>query len=186
VHHAASALHRLADAGHAQAAAAAAAGRLYVPTRSLPDGYDVPHRLAPAPQDRIDTMLGRYAGAWEASGRFLEAAARVAETVGSPSRILTAAAGAAGWPGGRTISSGLVLQVLQRMGVTSPELLHRAAAVDRAAGQLLEEARASPGRRQAVHQAAAPVPGAAGWPASPAAGQAHPGRTPGDGPELVA
>jgi hypothetical protein len=190
VHHAASALYRLAAAGHAQAEAAAAAGRLYVPTRSLPPGYDVPRRLAPAPQSRVDEMLERYAGAWRASGRFLETAARVAETVGSPSRILTAAAEAAGWPGGRTISTGLVLQVLQRMGVTSPELLQRAAAVDSAAGQLLEEAHNAPGRRRAVNadQATAPGPGAAGRPASPAAvaGQPLPGQDPEAGPDLVA
>jgi hypothetical protein len=185
VHHAASALYRLAAAGHAQVTAAAAAGRLYVPTRSLPDGYDIPHRLAAAPLSRIDAMLERYAAAWQASGRLLETAGRVAETVGSPSRILTAAAAAVGWPAGRTISSGLVLQVLQRMGVTSPDLLQRAAAVDSAAGLLLEEAYRSPHRRQAVNasSAAAPAPAARGRPASPAA---TPGLDPEDGPELVA
>jgi hypothetical protein len=116
VHHAASPLCRLAAAGHAQVTATATVGRLYVPTRSLPDGYDIPHRFAAAPLSHIDAMLERYAAACQASGRFLETVGRVAETVGSPSRILTAAAGAVGWPAGRTISSGLVLQVLQRMG----------------------------------------------------------------------
>jgi hypothetical protein len=184
VHYAASALHRLAAAGHAQVTAAATAGRLYVPTRSLPDGYDVPHRLAAAPLSRVDAMLGRYAAACQASGRFLETAGRVAETVGSPSRILTAAGGAVGWPAGRAISSGLVLQVLQRMGVTSPDLLQRAAAVDTAAGLLLEEAHRSP-RRRAVNssRAAAPAPGASGRPASTAATA---GRNPEGVPELVA
>jgi hypothetical protein len=49
VHHAADAISRIAAADHA-AVLDAAGNRLYVPTRRLPENYDIPHPYAPAPR----------------------------------------------------------------------------------------------------------------------------------------
>ena len=95
-HYAARAVHRFAAAGHAQVVAAAAARRLYVPTRLLPESYNVPHRVAKAPAGHVDALLRRYDGAGRASRRALETVADVAERVGAPSQVLTAAARATG------------------------------------------------------------------------------------------
>jgi hypothetical protein len=35
-------------------------GRLIVPTRSLPDSFDVPYRFAPAPGTRSAPLLSSY------------------------------------------------------------------------------------------------------------------------------
>ncbi len=55
VHHACETLAQLADAEHERVATAGQAGRLLVLTRSLPDGFDVPHRYAPQPPTSVSS-----------------------------------------------------------------------------------------------------------------------------------
>jgi len=67
VHQATETLTQIASADHEQIQAAAQARRLLVPTRSLPDRFDIPHPFAPAPPDRIETLLVAYHNARVAS-----------------------------------------------------------------------------------------------------------------------
>lgn len=91
VHQTSHTLTRLARAEHDQVQAAAQTGRLLVPTRSLPDTYNVPHPFAPAPPDRIGTLLSAYSGADQASAEMTASVARVASAVRAPSDVLTTA-----------------------------------------------------------------------------------------------
>ena len=75
VHQATETLTQIAAAGHGQIRAAAQAGRLLVPTRSLPDRFDIPHPFAPAPRDRVDALLNAYHNARTASAQATAAVA---------------------------------------------------------------------------------------------------------------
>jgi hypothetical protein len=114
VHYASAAVMRLGEAGEQQIRVAAAAGRLYVPTRSLPEDYDVPRRMAKAPQSRVDTVLQAYSLAAEASVTSTLAVAAAAEVTGAPSRVLSAAARAAGNTRGGPLPQGLVMRLLMQ------------------------------------------------------------------------
>ena len=155
VHHACHTLTQIAAADQEQIRAAAAAGRLLVPTRSLPDTFDIPRAFAHAPGDRVDEVLADYRDAGVASGRANAAVADIASAVRAPSQILTAArsavlAGAglaAGYP--RPVAEpatvrrwsrnavGPVERSLRDLGVTSLSVLVRAAAIDRAGQQII-------------------------------------------------
>ena len=91
VHQATETLTQIAAAGHGQIRAAAQAGRLLVPTRSLPDRFDFPHPFAPAPRDRVDALLDAYHHARTASAQATAAVATIAADVRAPSHILTLA-----------------------------------------------------------------------------------------------
>ena len=65
----ADALARVALTDTATVQAAAQAGRLYVPTRSLPKEYDVPRAFAPALTDTVLDLRDVYHGAADASTR---------------------------------------------------------------------------------------------------------------------
>ena len=155
-HHACDAVTSLAYAERERIRTAASAGRLLVPTRSLPGTMDIPRPFAPALRGHIDALLGLYqdtaAAAAEASARAGEAAA----IIRAPSHVLTAARAAAS-PGrdasaslprqpGPAVASqprehaGAVQNALHELGVTSPGLLQRAADIDRASEQLIIEA----------------------------------------------
>jgi len=173
-HYAARAVHRFAAAGHAQVLAASTARHLYIPTRYLPESFNIPHRLAKAPANHVDALLGRYDGAGRASRRVLDTVAGIAELTGAPSQVLTAAARATGRSPARTApGSDLLLQILQQMGVTDPALLQRAAALTSETGRLLEEARTQGARRYAVNsrQLLPARPGYYRDPRSPLAGR---------------
>jgi hypothetical protein len=64
---------------------------MLVPTRSLPDKFDVPHPFALAPSDRVDVLLAAYHDAGTASAQAITAVAQVAADIHAPSRILTEA-----------------------------------------------------------------------------------------------
>ncbi len=159
VHYACDAVTGLAYAERERIRTAAAAGRLLVPTRSLPDTMDIPRPYAPALPDRIDELLSLY----QHTG--MEAAAATAEVgdaaavVRAPSRVLVAAqtarqAGRSGSSGRpqhatgepspasepRELLPGRVKNVLHGLGIKSPDLLQRAAEIDRASEQLLTDA----------------------------------------------
>jgi hypothetical protein len=61
------------------------AGRLYVPTRSLPEGYDVPHRSARIPPDRAEELTGAYKAAARTSAAATDPLASAVLAAGGPS-----------------------------------------------------------------------------------------------------
>ena len=119
VHYASAAVQRLAEAGGEQIRTAESAGRLYVPTRSLPElQYDVPRRMADAPKSRVDEVLRLYSGAAEASAASSLAVAVAADMTGAPSRVLSAAAQAISRRGDATPPVELDVQTLSWLDMT--------------------------------------------------------------------
>jgi hypothetical protein len=118
VHYATAAVMRLGEAGEQQTRVAAAAGRLYVTTRSLPErGYDVPRRMAKAPQSRVNAVLQAYSRATEASATSTRALAAAADITGAPSRVLSAAARAVTGTRSEPLPQGLVMRLLMQPGM---------------------------------------------------------------------
>jgi len=158
IHHACETLTQLTWADREQIRTAARAGRILVPTRSLPDNYDIPHPYAHAPANRVDSLLGVYQAAGEANARTRDAVAGIAEATRAPSRRLTAArAVARARPDDRlgverVRSSGLPVQgkvpdlpgpvegTLRDLGFTAPDLLRRGAKIDHAGERLISAA----------------------------------------------
>jgi hypothetical protein len=133
------------------------AGRLYVPTRTLPDSYNVPRRYATTPLQRTGPLLEAYTTAAQASAQATTALAGLARTIGAPSATLAlaraactphqppgpsqpASAAVTGQPPTRTATPGPVEQAIQQLHLNDPALLLRAAAIDQAARQLLAQA----------------------------------------------
>ena len=117
---------------------AAAAGRLYVTTRSLPEWYDVPRPYADAPPDRIGAALAAYADTADTCQAALHSAAQVAATIDAPSRVLSTAGQATAHPG--TMSRGRLEQSLIDLGVHDGGLLRQGAEIDQMAQQVLAQA----------------------------------------------
>ena len=157
VHQATKTLTRIAQADHNQIRAAAQAGRLLVPTRSLPDRFDIPHPFAPALADRVDALLAAYDHAAARSAQATNAVATIAADIRSHSRILTLAdaairdASEVAGNGSRSAepvpepdlasgSPGPVERILHDLGVTSPAMLERASAIDQLGEQLILDA----------------------------------------------
>jgi hypothetical protein len=153
VHQATETLTQIATADQGQIRAAAQAGRLLVPTRSLPDRFDIPHPFAPAPRDRVDALLNAYSNARTASAQATAAVATTAADLRAPSHILTLA-GAAIRGDSEIIANGQqkpaepaahdaqaypgpVERILHDLGVTNPATLLRASAIDQAGEQLI-------------------------------------------------
>ena len=90
IHHASHTLAQVAEADRSQARSASMTGRLIVPTRSLPDSFDVPYRFAPAPGTRSAPLLSSYDLALQASKAATDAIAELAADVKAPSQMLTA------------------------------------------------------------------------------------------------
>lgn len=97
-HHAIDALAFVAKADSEAVQAAAWAHRLYVPTRSLPDGYDVPRPFATAPVARSQELLEAYHIAHDASMQAAQALDELTLTAGTSSRVLALARAAAATP----------------------------------------------------------------------------------------
>jgi hypothetical protein len=163
-HHACETLAGLADAEHDQIRAAARAGRILVPTRSLSEEHDIPYPFARAPRERVEVLLKRYGEAAQASRQATETVGEVAEITRAPSRILALARSAvAGRPdpvpdvtdvalrrsvdAGSEASAagvpGLVETTLLDLGVTDPRLLARSAKIDHDAERLIIDAAAT-------------------------------------------
>ena len=153
VHQATETLTQIAAADHGQIRAAAQAGRLLVPTRSLPDRFDIPHPFAPAPRDRVDALLDAYHNARTASAQATAAVATIAAEVRAPSHILTLARAAIrrdseimangqqepAEPEAHDAQAcpGPVERILHDLGVTNPAMLVRASAIDQLGEQLI-------------------------------------------------
>jgi hypothetical protein len=159
VHHACHTLTRLAWAQEGVIRTAAQAGRILVPTRSLPYDLDIPHPHTQAPREHIDRLLAGYRIAGHASSRATSAAAQAAATTGAPSRVLAATMATKPGrdrdePGRRAVNSqrpaslkqrplglaGPVERTLLDLGVTRPDLLRRAAELDRDSERLIVDA----------------------------------------------
>ena len=168
VHQSVDALARLAKADMDAVEAADQAGRLYVPTRSLPEDYDVPRPFATAPVSRCQVLHEAYRVALDASVQAARALDELSVTAGTPSKALALARAAAsaqsrrpgsqprpddGIPGGpqpadipfthsraSTGRPGPVEQAIRERHISDPVMLLRAAAIDNAARQLIAQA----------------------------------------------
>jgi hypothetical protein len=142
LHYAADSLARAAHTDLDTLRTAAAAGRLYVTTRSLPElHYDVPRPYADAPGDRVAAALAAYAGAAETSQAMLHAAAQAAAAVDAPSRVLSVAQQATAYPA--IASRGRLEQNLVDLGVRDTQLLRQGAELDQMAQRILAQAHRS-------------------------------------------
>ena len=167
-HQAIDALAVVAKADGQAVDAASAAGRLYVPTRSLPGEYDVPRPFAPAPPTRCQALHEAYGAALHATLTTARALDDLAVAAQAPSKVLALARAAAlaqspqpgnqnqpgdGTPPGRlpagatfresrtsTGRAGPVEQAIRDHGVSDPIVLLRAAAIDNAAWRLITQA----------------------------------------------
>jgi hypothetical protein len=165
-HQVADALARVALTDADTVQAAARAGRLYVPTRSLPTGYDVPRAFAPALTDTVLDLRDTYHGAAEASTRAARELDELAISVAAPSKPLALAraaipaqtrrrGGQDTWPDDDSrrdlpragvsfrhsrASTGLpgpVERAVRQRRASDPVVLLRAAAIDNAARDLV-------------------------------------------------
>lgn len=180
-HQACDALAHLAAADLEQICQADSAGRLYSPTRTLPEDYDIPHPFGPTPRNRVSLLLDTYRHAHQASAQTTAAVAAVAEAVRAPSTILAAARAAT-----RATSAGLRIdgivvgseraeeshaavepdecpghyeRILCELGQTDQTMLRRAAVIDRAGEQLMiESARVTELRRGLACESSAAGP----------------------------
>ena len=186
VHHASDSLASLATANLEQARAAVGVERLLVPTRSLPDNYDIPQPFALAPPSYAASLLTRCQDTRRSVIEAAAAAGALAERTRASSRTLSVARAAVrdehhsggverDTTAGREPSPrseprttepapGPVATRLVELGLANPRLLWRAGAIDRAGQQLVNEAFASPARE--LHGRSDPV--------SPVAAKSHP------------
>jgi hypothetical protein len=160
-HHACDTLTGLARSEHDQVHAAAKASRILVPTRSLPDEYDIPYPFARAPRERVVPLLKSYGEAARTSRRAADNIGEVAEAIRAPSRTLaltrSAVAGQAehcpdaiglarqdsAEPDNEMATArlpGPVETTLLDLGVTDTALLTRSAELDREAERLVIDA----------------------------------------------
>ena len=163
IHHAADAITRIALRHQQAVRTAASERRLYLPTRLMPEEYDIPRPYTLAPSKRTDKLLTTYTTAINASTRVTEALDELAATTGAPSAILGIHRGFARLqayqrPPDRTDvphsqarpalppvtpDQGTQIELLlHRLHITEPALLLHAAAIDQASTDLLAEATA--------------------------------------------
>jgi hypothetical protein len=158
VHQAADALARVAVTD----TAAAKAGRLFVPTRSLSARHDIPRAFTPARPGTVRDLHQAYHGAADASGHAMRRLDELAIVVAAPSKVLGLARAAAlvpsrpgshatrpdggsrqdqpgtgMWSGSSTRLPGAVEQALRQRHIDDPALLLRAAAIGNEASALL-------------------------------------------------
>jgi hypothetical protein len=177
VHHATDTLTHIAVTDQRCVRQAAADHRLYIPTRLLPEDYDVPHPYSPAPRSRVTALLDGYLLAVKTCTAATAALDALAVAARAPSRILTTAhalpeiTGLRRPPASHTppqarserlppmnMQSGHVEGAVRELELTEPALLLRAAAVDEAARELLAEASAKAQHQATSHQATHAVP----------------------------
>jgi hypothetical protein len=164
VHHAADTLAWMGDADLRAVGTAARASRIYMPTRTLPEYYDVPYRYGNATPAATAALLDAYQAACGATGHAVTGLDAVAVTMNAPTRVLAAArtatrpppdtseprvAGVPDRPGQRSAVStpqppdwpGSVERAVRSAGSPDLILLMRARAIDKLAGKLIDEAK---------------------------------------------
>jgi hypothetical protein len=135
------------QAGQAQAVSG---GRLYVPTRTLPESVDSPYRYGPAPAEAAAALQATYAAACHDGAALTAALAAAARSAGAPGPALAPALSrgaarpapaprpgpASSRPPARTSgpAEGLLVDLLRQHGVTRGDLLDRAAELQESAG----------------------------------------------------
>jgi hypothetical protein len=162
VHHAQDTLTQLAEADHSQLRTASVTGRLLLPAPALPEFFDSPYIFGPAPASSTEPLLAAYRDARTASARAFGRTGAVAEAVRAPSQVLTTARAAThastsdppapkhratepSRPRPAANMPGLVERILHDLGITTPDVLQRATAIDHATEQLLLETAHEPG-----------------------------------------
>jgi hypothetical protein len=173
VHHAIDAISRIAACDTDAVRDAADGHRLYLPTRLLPEHYDIPSRYAPAPPALAAELAGCYDTAANATRRAAAALDTLAVTAGSPSSTLALARLSAGSPvtAPRPADNdrrqapalpaplpdvlqpraGQVEDILRSLDITEPGMLLRAAAIDQAARDVLAHATVSSRNRDSIN-----------------------------------
>ena len=174
VHHATDAISRIAACDTDAVRDAASTCRLYLPTRLLPEHYDIPSRYAPAPSALAAELTGCYDTAATATRSAAVALDNLAVTTGSPSSTLAIARLSAGspvtarqradddrtqtpalpapLPGLPQPRAGQVEDILRSLHITEPGMLLRAAAIDQAARDVLANATANSRNRDSISQ----------------------------------
>jgi hypothetical protein len=160
VHHAIDTLTYIAVTDQHCVRQAAADHRLYVPTRLLPEDYDIPYRYSPAPRSRMTALRDGYRLAVKTCTAATRALDDLSLATGAASRVLAAAhtdpAAAngqvqatrtrepvsSGQLAGTPLQSGRIENMVSELQLTEPDLLLRAAAIDQATRDLLAEATA--------------------------------------------
>jgi hypothetical protein len=172
IHQTCETLNQLACAERDRVRAAATAGRILVPTRSLPSRIDLPRPFAPASRERVIHLVNGYTSAVQATGQAVGELGRIAVATKAPSRVLATARAAigtahasragrqddehgheAGWDRKEREElrdlAGPVERTLLGLGIDRPDLLARGAKLDRAAERLLiDAANLEPARRR--------------------------------------
>jgi hypothetical protein len=167
VHHAMDSLAQVGDADLRAVDAATQARRIYVPTRTLPEYYDVPYRYGKATPAATAALVDAYEAACRATDRAVVGLDTVAITVKAPTRVLATAraaispapdtgerrtVAAPGQPGQRSATSaprppdwpGSVEQAVRNADSPDLILLMRARAIDKLADKLIAEAKQPP------------------------------------------
>jgi hypothetical protein len=172
VHYACETLTSLGHAEREQIRAAGAASRILVTTRSLADRMDIPRPFAPAPPDRIESIVSACDQTARSADEATAHVGAIAAAIGARSRVLTAAR-EAGDPSrqtepacsshahqmqqtadGQYLNSerpelpGPVERTLYDLGITNPDLLRSGADLDRAGERLIIDAAADLGPRR--------------------------------------
>jgi hypothetical protein len=98
VHHAIDAISRIAACDTGAVRDAVSGSRLYLPTRLLPEHYDIPCPYASAPSALAAGLAGSYDTAAAATRRAAVTLDKLAVTIGSPSSTLAVARLSAGSP----------------------------------------------------------------------------------------
>jgi hypothetical protein len=170
VHHAADAIACIAVHDRAAVGRAAADHRLYMPTRLLPENYDIPCRYAPVPSERTDELIAAYDTAARVSRNAAMILDELSVTIGSPAqRSPRSASGrftGAGAPADRESPNaklpkpasprdprgqvGEIEHILRSLQITEPAMLLRAAAIDGAAHDVLAHASRSSRNRETI------------------------------------
>jgi len=166
VHQAADAISRIATADHAAVLDAAADNLLYLPTRLLPDKYDIPHPYAQAPRAYAGALLAAYDTAIDAATHVTTALDDLAAAANAPSSVLAAVRRAAtptehgqrrqqdqrptSQPRVLAPLPGRTEQALAKLKIRDPALLLRAAVIDQAACDLVAQAKAAARSRDIV------------------------------------
>jgi hypothetical protein len=169
IHHGVDAIGRIGAVDQDAVQAAAASLQIYMPTRLLPERYDIPCPYARAPRSRTRALLVAYATANSASTRATGMLDDLAAAIGAPSTILGVSRRLAGLhederqhagddpaaelsrssrpPATASHAAGME-RLLDDLHITDPALLARAAAIDQASHDLLDEASAKARRRE--------------------------------------
>ena len=174
VHHAIDAISRVAACDTDAVRDAASTRRLYLPTRLMPQHYDIPWPYAPLPTPMAGDLIGSYHTAASASLRAAITLDGLAVTTGAPSSLLATARAQAGspaivpQPGGDDsvqrqahisqltraprLQAGHTESILLSLRITETALLLRAAAIDDAAADLFANASTSSHHRDSLDQ----------------------------------